>query len=175
MRKMVKCGLLAILVVLLTLCLVCCGGLAGGDEDSGGSEGDVRFHRRATSVEYICATASGDTYTLRINKTTTEGAGLGFKLTLIYEGNAPDISGTGYFSKVGLKDAEQGVSRSIGRAGYFEAAASKSNKEAFIKYLLPSTKTWTIYFTSKEDSSRNKSHKISAEYVTKILTWLDEQ
>lgn len=174
MRKMVKCRLLAILVVLLTLCLVSCGGLAGGDEDSGGSEGDVTFRPRNTSLEYICATSSGDTYTLTINK-TTEGAGLGFKLTLIYEGNAPDITGTGYFSKVGLKDAEQGVSRSIGRAGYFEAAASKSNKEAFIQYLLPSTKTWTIYFTSKEDSGRNKSHKISAAYVKQIKAWLDEQ
>lgn len=169
MKKMVKNALIAILVVLLTLCLVSCGGLAGGD--SGGSEGDVTFRPRNTSLEYICATSSGDTYTLTINKKTTGG----FELTLIFEGNAPDITGTGYFSKVGLKDAEQGISRSIGRAGYFEAAASKSNKEAFIKYLLPSTKTWTIYFTSKEDSSRNKSHKISAEYVTKIKAWLDEQ
>lgn len=174
MRKMVKCGLLAILVVLLTLCLVSCGGLAGGDEDSGGSEGDVTVHPHNTSLEYICATSSGDTYTLTINK-TTEGAGLGFKLTLIFDGDAPNITGQDYFDSVGLKGAERSLVRGGASTNHYDASYDLGNKENLIKYLLPSTKTWTIYFTSKENSGRNKSHKISAAYVKQIKAWLDEQ
>lgn len=168
---MVKCGLLAILVVLLTLCLVSCGGLAGGDEDSGGSEGDVRFHRHTTSVEYICATSSGDTYTLRIDKTTNGR----FELTLIFDGDAPNITGQDYFDSVGLKGAERSLVRGGASANHYDASYDLGNKENLIKYLLPSTKTWTIYFTSKEDSGRNKSHKISAANVKQIKDWLDEQ
>lgn len=170
MRKMVKNGLLALLLVLLSVCLVSC----GGNDPSNPTSDPTPQNQDWSGMETITQLTDTVCYTVTDGKKTFSFSitkqGAGYCIVMMYV-NVKVQMDEFYFNNATLSGSS-GVFGLECNAGAFTGTCSASSKES-LKEKLPSTDTWTIQFTNNGHSDRNVSYTIPKMYVNRIKEWID--